>query len=115
MPSPSASALLSAPRKASSPSPFTPRWISLFFLQANGVPDPQKLLKGSGNVAKHIVLTSPGMLNDPSIRTLMLEAESRAKVLFNPNGTHKLIIKSISDKQRPRRPETDTAKAIPKK
>jgi hypothetical protein len=33
-----------------------PRWVSLFFLQAKGrVPDPQKLLKGSGNKVRHIV------------------------------------------------------------
>src|SRR5271165_4222031 len=42
-----------------------PRWVSLFFLQAKGLPDSQKLLQGSGNVAKHIVLSSPDMLYYP--------------------------------------------------
>jgi hypothetical protein len=30
-----------------------PRWIHLFFLQAKGLPDPEKRLQGSGSVAKH--------------------------------------------------------------
>jgi len=81
-----------------------PKWISLFFLQARGLPDPEKLLKGSGNVARHIVLPTAATLNQPAIRALMLEAESRAKVPFDPKGSYRLIIKSISTKQRPRRP-----------
>jgi hypothetical protein len=28
-----------------------PRWVSLFFLQAKGLPDPDQVLRGSGNVA----------------------------------------------------------------
>jgi len=81
-----------------------PRWVSLFFLQARGLPDPEKLLKGSGNVAKHIVLPSAAMLDQKAVRDLMLEAESRARVPFDPKGKYRLIIKSISAKQRPRRP-----------
>lgn len=83
-----------------------PRWVSLFFLQGKGLPDPHRLLKGSGNVAKHVVLTSPEMLNDPDIRALMEEAVARAKVPFDRANPHRLIIKSISEKQRPRRPAT---------
>jgi len=81
-----------------------PRWVSLFFLQANGLPDPAKILRGSGNVAKHIVLPSPSALHEPAVATLRQEAVARAKVPFDPRGTHRLIIKSISAKQRPRRP-----------
>jgi hypothetical protein len=81
-----------------------PRWVSLFFLQGKGLPDPQRLLKGSGNVAKHVVVSSPEMINDPEIRTLMKESVARAKVPLDPANPHRLIIKSISAKQRPRRP-----------
>src|SRR5580704_14521591 len=31
-----------------------PKWVSLFFLQGAVLPDPEKKLQGSGNVAKHI-------------------------------------------------------------
>jgi len=81
-----------------------PKWVSLFFLQAKGLPDPDGILKGSGSVAKHVVLSSPDVLHYPAVRALMREAEERAKVGFDPNGEHRLIIKSVSAKQRPRRP-----------
>src|SRR5277367_5703072 len=32
-----------------------PKWISLFFLQAKGLPDPTGILQGKGHVARHIV------------------------------------------------------------
>jgi hypothetical protein len=48
-----------------------PRWVSLFFLQASGLSDPDKILQGKGKVAKHIVLTSPEVLNSPAVRALM--------------------------------------------
>jgi hypothetical protein len=81
-----------------------PKWVSLFFLQAKGLPDPDRILCGSGSVARHIVLASAAMLHHPSVRAMMREAEARAKTPFNPKGSHRLIIQSISAKQRPRRP-----------
>ncbi len=79
-----------------------PRWISLFFLQAEGLPDPQKLLAGSGNVARHIVLDEAEDLDRPEIRDLMETALAHAKRPFDPAQPYLLIIKSISAKQRPR-------------
>ncbi len=90
-----------------------PRWVSLFFLQARGLPDPHRVLKGSGNVAKHVVLPSPDALNQPEIEALMREAVARATAPFDPQNTHRLIIKSISLKQRPRRPAAETPVRIP--
>ena len=87
-----------------------PRWVSLFFLQAKGLPDPDQVLRGSGNVAKHIVLPTAAALYLPAVKALMLEATERAKVPFDPNGTHRLIVKSISAKQKPRRPTPKPAK-----
>jgi len=81
-----------------------PRWVSLFFLQARGLSDPAKRLKGTGNVAKHVLLGSALELDEPEIRALMLDAEAKAKVPFREPGVGVLAIKSISAKQRPRRP-----------
>jgi hypothetical protein len=78
--------------------------VSLFFLQGKGLPDPENRLKGEGNVARHIVLTSPELLDDPAVVALMRQAEAAAEVPLDPGGTRRLIIKSISAKQRPRRP-----------
>ena len=88
-----------------------PKWVNLFFAQGAGIPDPQKLLKGSGTAIRHIRLDSPALLDDPAVRALMKEAVSRADVPFDPKGTHRLVIKSISAKQRPRRPALPAAKS----
>jgi len=81
-----------------------PRWVSLFFLQAKGLRDPHKLLQGSGSVAKHIRLASASALEDAAVRDLMMQAVERATVPFAQDGAHAVVIKSISAKQRPRRP-----------
>ena len=81
-----------------------PRWVSLFFLQGKQLPDPEGILQGSGNVARHIRLPSAGRLDELSVKNLMEEATARAAVPFSAEGTPRLIIKSISAKQRPRRP-----------
>lgn len=89
-----------------------PQWVSLFFLQAKGLPDPDRILKGSGSVVKHLVLRAADDLEHPSVRGLMHEAVQRAKAPFTPHGTHRLIIKSVSENQRPRRPAEKSKVAV---
>ena len=91
-----------------------PRWVSLFFLQAKGLPDPDRLLKGSGTVARHIVMPSPAMLHEQAVRDLMREAVARAKTPFDSRTQHQLVIKSISKAQRPRRPASATKPRKPR-
>jgi hypothetical protein len=81
-----------------------PRWVSLFFLQAKGLRDPERLLQGSGTVARHIVLKRPDDVDLPAARDLMQQALELAKVPLDPKAPRRLIIKSVSAKQRPRRP-----------
>jgi hypothetical protein len=81
-----------------------PEHVSLCFLQGAGIPDPHGRLLGSGNLARHIRLESAATLDDPEIVSLMNAALHRAKVPLDPKQPRRLIIKSISAKQRPRRP-----------
>ena len=81
-----------------------PRKVSLCFLQGAKVPDPNKRLRGSGNVTRGMELQTPATLDDPQVRSLMDEALKRAKVRMNPKQKRQLVIRSISAKQRPRRP-----------
>lgn len=82
-----------------------PDHVSLCFLQQAGqLPDPHKLLQGSGNIARHIKLRSPADLDEAAIVALMDEAERRALRAFDPGVKGRLIIRSVSAKQRPRRP-----------
>jgi hypothetical protein len=91
-----------------------PRWVSLFFLQANGLPDPSNILQGQGKLAKHIVLSVPSAFDEPAIQALLGEALSQAKVPLSANTAHRVIIKSISAKQRPRRPPENSAESTSK-
>ncbi len=84
---------------------FAPRWISVCFLQnAPHLPDPNGLLRGSGKQVRNIRLESAKDLDKPAVRDLIMEARARARVPISPKGKGRLMIRSISAKQRPRRP-----------
>jgi hypothetical protein len=74
-----------------------------FISDAPSLPDPERLLKGSGSVVRHIRLTSARDLGRPAIRTLIKTAVGRSDVPFRRRGPSPLVIKSISPTQRPRR------------
>jgi len=82
-----------------------PRWVSLFFLQGAKLPDPHKMLKGSGRQVRHIVLKDAGDLDKPAIQALIAQALRCAHRPLDPATPGRTIIKSISAKQRPRRPK----------
>jgi hypothetical protein len=81
-----------------------PRWLSLFFLAGQALPDPSRRLAGSGNQVRHIRLTGPGDLEDPAVSALIDAALAMAVAPIAPDADAALIIKSISARQRPRRP-----------
>ena len=81
-----------------------PRWVSFFFLHGAGLADPQKLLKGSGKVVRHIVLKDVAILDDPAVQALIAQTLGKEHVKFDGAAPGQIIIKSISAKQRPRRP-----------
>ncbi len=82
------------------------RGVSLCFLQAGPqLPDPDKMLKGSGNKVRHIRLERASVLDRQAVKALMSHALKRATVPFDPTASGRLIIKSVSAKQRPRRPK----------
>ena len=84
-----------------------PRWVTLCFLQ-NGpqLPDPKGLLNGSGSRVRHIRLQSAADVDSPDVRTLMKAALKLAEVRVARSGKGRMVIKSVSAKQRPRRPRT---------
>jgi len=81
-----------------------PRWINLFFLDGVALPDPEKLLQGNGKIVRSITLKDAATLDKPAVRTLISEAVKRADTRIDKKNPRRLIIKSISAKQRPRRP-----------
>jgi hypothetical protein len=82
-----------------------PEWVSLCFLQGAGLADPEKRLEGSGNVARHIKMKKGAVtLDEPAVKTLIAEALVCAKVPIPTDQKRQFVIKSVSAKQRPRRP-----------
>jgi hypothetical protein len=82
-----------------------PDHISLCFIQdAPSLPDPERLLQGSGKVVRHIRLSSARDLDSPAIRALIKAAVRQSDVPFVRGAASRLVIKSISPRQRPRRP-----------
>jgi hypothetical protein len=82
-----------------------PDHLTLCFIQDGpSLPDPQRLLKGSGNVVRHVRLESARDLEKPAFRDLVKAAVAQSDVPFAPSRARRLVIKSVSRKQRPRRP-----------
>ncbi|HEV8600808.1 MAG TPA: hypothetical protein VGQ69_15710 [Gemmatimonadales bacterium] len=77
--------------------------VSLCFIRGIGLPDPHKLLLGSGNQTRFIRLESAAVLARPAVSALLDAAIVRAKAPFRASGRGELIIRSVSKKQRPRR------------
>lgn len=74
-----------------------------FINDGPGLPDVEGLLKGRGNVVRHVRLASARDLDRPAIVTLVKTAIARSDVPFRRRWPSKLVIKSISKPQRPRR------------
>ena len=84
---------------------FAPRWFNICFLQDGPrLPDPHKLLRGSGRRVRNVKLTSARELSTPPVRALIAESLRRAHVPIDPRRRGQLVIKSVSAKQRPRQP-----------
>ena len=75
----------------------------LCFIRGATLPDPDKLLLGSGNQTRFIRLESAAVLDRPEVETLIAAAIAQARVRLPAAGRGKLIIRSVSAKQRPRR------------
>ena len=77
--------------------------VGLCFIHGARLPDPGKMLLGSGRQTRFIRLESPQVLERPEVEALVAAAVSQASVPFRTAGRGKLIIRSVSAKQRPRR------------
>lgn len=85
-----------------------PRCVSLFFLQGAGLPDPEGLLIGSGTLVRHIRVDGMADLNRRGIDTLIAAALHDAIVPMPRSGRGSVIVRSVSARQRPRRPVAPT-------
>ena len=81
-----------------------PRHVTLCFLTGAKLADPVGILQGEGRVVRHVRLSDITVLDLPEVRALMKQAVVAAEAPMDDERRHKLVIRSISKKQRPRRP-----------
>jgi hypothetical protein len=85
---------------------FTPRWLTLCFLQNGpGLSDPHGLLRGSGKRVRNVRLESAADLDKAEVQSLIAEALARASVPIDGTERRRFIIRAVLPKQRPRRPK----------
>lgn len=80
-----------------------PRWVSLFLSNGPTLPDPEGLLEGEGNTVRHVKLIGD-RLDSPAVAALIDAAAASVATPIDPAGEGRLVIKSISARQRARRP-----------
>lgn len=81
-----------------------PKWVTLFFAKATALEDPQHMLEGAGTQFRSVRLQPFSRLHEPSVQALILGAKTAAAPLLEAAPLLTTVIKSVSAKQRPRRP-----------
>jgi hypothetical protein len=82
----------------------SPKGVALSFYYGASLPDPRGVLLGSGNQNRYVRLDSAATLKEPAVEALIRAAIASAKTPLPATGRGRLVIKSVSAKQRPRRP-----------
>jgi hypothetical protein len=81
----------------------SPDGVKLFFNHCKELPDPGKLLQGSGSQCRSIDVEGASTLARPEVARLIDEAVARNPVPFAGAGRGSVIIRSTSAKKRRRR------------
>jgi hypothetical protein len=77
--------------------------VGLSFYWGATLPDPQGILLGEGSQNRFVRVESVETLSRPEVEALIAAAIAQGKVPLAVSGKGRLIIRSISAKQRPRR------------
>jgi hypothetical protein len=77
--------------------------VGLCFIRGASLPDPAKVLLGSGKQTRFVRLPTAEVLHQPAVQALLTVAADRAKTPMPGRGRGRLIIRTVSAKQRPRR------------
>jgi hypothetical protein len=77
--------------------------VGLCFVRGANLPDPDKVLLGAGKQTRFVRVPSAEVLERPAVKKLLAIAAERAQTPLPASGHGKLVIRSVSAKQRPRR------------
>jgi hypothetical protein len=87
----------------------SPKGVALSFYYGATLPDPDKVLLGEGKQNRFVRLESAATLADAAVEALIAAALAQAKTPLPKSGRGHTVIKSISAKQRPRRPNRESS------
>jgi hypothetical protein len=82
-----------------------PKWVTLFFLQGVSLSDPLSILEGTGNQVRGIRLLQATDLDKVEVKNLIAQAQKPWATMYESAPPLRTVVKSVSTKQRPRRPE----------
>lgn len=77
--------------------------VGLCFIRGATLPDPGGILLGSGRQTRFIRLPSADVLQQQKVEALITAAIAQSRAAFAARGAGRLVIRSVSAKQRPRR------------
>jgi len=80
--------------------------VGLCFIRGAKLPDPKKILLGSGNQTRFIRVPDIAVLSRAEVKALLAAAVAQSAARFRAAGKPTLVIRSVSAKQRPRRRAT---------
>jgi hypothetical protein len=77
--------------------------VALHFNQGPELPDPKKLLQGSGKQTRFMRVDAAAQLSHPDVEAMIAAAIDQARVPLPSKGRGRLIIRGAAAKRRPRR------------
>ena len=80
--------------------------VALYFNQGPQLPDPKKLLLGSGKQTRFVRVDAADQLTHPDVEAMIAAAIDQARVPLPSQGKGKLMIRGAAAKQRPSRKPT---------
>ena len=88
-----------------------PKWVTLFFLHGASLPDPQRVLQGTGSRVRSVRLAPVSVLHSAPVQELLRLVVADAQSAFALAPTLSSVVKSESAKQRPRKPSASKARS----
>lgn len=82
----------------------SPKGVALSFYRGASLPDPDGILLGAGNQNRFVRLESAATLATRPVAALVRAAVAQARTPLPETGRGYTVVKSVSAKQRPRRP-----------
>lgn len=77
--------------------------VGLCFIHGAQLPDPKRLLLGSGKQTRFIRVEAASQLAHPDVEALIAAAIAQARTPLPEKGHGRLVVRSVATKQRPRR------------